>query len=96
MTPLSPKTRFLQNKLESEAHAKLMASALFEKAADAAMLQTALNLPIATASDVATANYCRIQGAQLFLSILMTLGDPIPERPTPPDASLNFDATKIK
>lgn len=102
MTPLSPKMRFLQNKLESEAHAKFMSSTQFERASDLAMLQTRLNLPVAvsvaqdSSQQVAAANHYRMQGAEQFLLTLMTLGDPIPERPEPPNAGLNFEATKVK
>ena len=96
MTPLSPKLRFLQSKDAAEAHAKLMSSVQFEKASDTAMLQTALNLPLATNIEQSAANNYRMQGAAFFLLTLMTLGDPIPEMPPLPDKGLNYEATKIK
>jgi hypothetical protein len=94
MTPLSPKDRFLQAKDDASAHAKMVSSALFEKASDLAMLQTQLNLP--NAREDAAANSYRLEGARLFLAILMTIGDPRPENPKLPDNSLNYEATKIK
>lgn len=98
MTPLSPKARFLMDKNTAEAHAKAVSTRLFEMATDAAMLQTQLNLPAtyATEPHSAAANHHRMEGAMLFLNVLMTIGDPIPERPAPPDKGLNFDATKVK
>lgn len=96
MTPLSPKDRFLQAKDDASAHAKLMSSALFEKASDLAMLQTRLNLPICTNIEQSAANNYRMQGAEQFLLVLMTLGDPRPEVAKLPDTSLNYNATNIK
>lgn len=96
MIPLSPRARFLANKELAKAHSALMASVQFERAADAAMLQTQLDLPISVNSEGAAANHYRMQGAKYFLLNLLTLGDPIPELPTPPDQSLNYEATKVK
>lgn len=98
MTPQSPRARFLADKHAAEAHAKVMSSQLFEKASDAAMLQTQLNLPAYNSSDkdTAAANHHRMEGAMLFLNILLTLGDPIPIAGDPPRKELNYEATKVK
>jgi hypothetical protein len=57
-------------------------SITFEMATDAALLQTMCNLP--EGLDQAAANHHRMEGARLFLNILMTIGDP-PKPPPEPD-----------
>lgn len=91
MTPVSPRERFLLDKEAAKAHAAMMASTLFERASDAAMLQVQLNLPSAPNSESASANFYRIQGAQLFLGILMTIGDPSIIVHDKPKHDLNYD-----
>lgn len=70
MTPKSPKTRFLSGPYAQE-FSKLSSRVEFEVAADAALIQTQFNLPEGDAA----ANHHRMEGARLFLSILMTIGD---------------------
>lgn len=77
-------------------HASMMAQPSFEMASDAAMLQTRLNLPLATTTEQAAANHYRMQGAENFLLVLMTLGDPFPLPPEPPKTDLNYEATKVR
>ncbi len=66
-----------------------MASTIaFETAADAALLQTQYNLPEGV--DLAAANHHRMEGARLFLSILMTIGDAPKEQPVPENKGLKY------
>ena len=95
MTPLSPKHRFLQDKDLAKAHAAMMASVQFEKASDLALLQVGFNLPVANKVEemetMAAANHYRMQGAYLFLGVLLTLGDPIAENAPPPNTGLDYN-----
>jgi hypothetical protein len=91
MTPISPRERFLQDKDGAKIHSATVGGITFERAADMAMLQFSLNLPVAGDAAVASANHFRLQGAQRFLLELMTIGDPLPLPPDKPDAGLNYD-----
>ena len=97
MYPESPRLRFLRFKDEAKKHAAMMETLTFERASDAAMLQVSLNLPSANSCpETAAANHHRMEGAKLFLGILMTIGDPEIAVPDKPDKGLNYEATKIK
>jgi hypothetical protein len=98
MNPLSPKERFLTDIPLADRHRAFVSTVDFERASDAAMLQTQVNLPQYGSPDpvMAAANQHRMEGALLFLGILMTIGDPVKAAPTPPDTGLNFDATRVK
>ena len=90
MTPISPRERFLQDKDGAKIHAATVNGMSFERAADMAMLQFSLNLPVAADAAGAAANHYRLQGAQKFLYELMTIGDPLPLPPEKPDTGLNY------
>lgn len=96
MIPESPHRRFLADKEAASAHAKLMSSAQFEHAADLAMLQTRLSLPLSSGIEQAAANHYRMQGAERFLLELMTLGDPLSQHTPLESNALDYEATKIK
>ncbi len=89
MIPISPRERFLQDKDGAKIHAATVNGMSFERAADMAMLQFSLNLPVAGDAAVASATHFRMQGAQRFLLELMTIGDPLPLPPEKPDTGLN-------
>lgn len=69
----SPKIRLLKNESLREAHSSVVSTLAFEMAADLAMIQMLHNLP--SGGDNAAANHHRMEGAQMFLSVLMTIGD---------------------
>ena len=95
MIPKSPKTRFSLSP-HAEPHSKWTGTLAFEEATDAAMLQTQFNLPEHNSQhsgsfiDQMAANHHRMEGARLFLSILMTIGDKPKETPTPENDGLKY------
>lgn len=70
---LTPKQRFQSDKAAAVKHGETVDTDAFLHASDMAMLQFQEGLPIPTEMGTATANFWRIQGAQLFLKELLRL-----------------------
>jgi hypothetical protein len=86
---MSPKERFQLNVPETKQFAGMVHCDLFERAADVAMLQFVENQGYTQDQLSAVASAYRLQGAQQFKTILMTLGDLKPA-PTPTSDRLDY------
>lgn len=80
----TPKLTFAKGP-SAQAWTDVASSALFREAASAAMLQMQANLGIAVTVEGVTANCRQMEGARIFLAVLMNLTTPPEEalkRPT--------------
>lgn len=89
----SPKARFLDDKPAVNFHADLVVSDVFLKAINASMLQmTFINGIGRVDAATASAAHYKMQGAQEFLGILLTLADlptKLPEKKEPDNLNWN-------
>jgi len=76
----SPKATFAKGP-HAAAWTDMASSTLFREAASAAMLQMQANIGTALSNESAIANARQMEGARIFLSILMNLTTP-PEEPS--------------
>jgi hypothetical protein len=85
----TPKANFAKGP-SAQPWTEVASSALFVEAAGVAMLQMQSNLGMATRSDQAAAFQYKMEGARIFLAILMKLTDP-PEQAPPRTKSANLN-----
>lgn len=83
---LDPQLRYRKRAEVASAHRDLVVSDRFLAAADAALLQTVMNLPDTTDPAEAAANWHRVAGAREFLRTFINLGEQpvvLPPKPKP-------------
>lgn len=73
---MSPKQRFLRQKQLSETFHQMVSTIEFEEGSDAALLQFMDNLSLANDPQDAVARNFKLEGAKLFLAVLLAIGRP--------------------
>lgn len=83
-----PRERFIEDKALALSHAELCVNGGFIRAVDAALLQYIRDMPSATDAHRSVTNSAKIEGANEFIKVLMTLADPPPQRQKRPTDNL--------
>lgn len=91
MTPLSPKDRFLQLRINPEKYRSVVEDDGFQDSLNVVMLEFIHELSPSQNNEEAAANHWRLEGARKLIRILLTLADnKAQEKPANPGA-LKFD-----
>lgn len=88
---LEPKKKFQADIQATRAHQELVVSDRFRAAAEAALLEQVMALPMTYKKNEAAAAYYRIMGARDYLQHLLTIAEQPKKLPDRPSGNLNHN-----